>query len=324
MRIVKNALRDARKLYDIKQILGIGPRKNVIVCPLPQHKHSSHTPSFSIFTDIHGVQRWRCHGSCSLRGDVIDLIGYKRIPGYNPGRKEDVGRAVTLLETGQDISIPVKNTQRASTLADDLWKQFVPAGPEALEYLARRGISAETAERFGYGQLTTSPEGYALEPYTTWLTMPTFTGARLTKIKMRNIYSTDKRNRYKALSGSVIGIHNLNAVKEKSAPVLIVKGELSVALLSQYGILACAPNAGEGATEEWMYLALVFSRKRVVIGDNDPEPIMKQTRLLLEKRAHMLHADARLPPEQYHDIDDFVNAEPEVAIPMIRDWMKVK
>ena len=319
-RIAKNALRDARQLYDIKQILGMSTRRNVIVCPLPTHKHHSHTPSFSVFIDRIGVQRWHCFG-CALRGDVIDLIGYKRIPGYNPDSKEDVARAVTLLEAGQVISTPVKDTRRASALAGDLWKEFIPAGPEVLQYLACRGITPETAERFGYGQLTSSPEGRDIRPYTTWVTMPTFTGARLTKVKLRNIHSVDKRDRYQALEGSIMGIHNLNAVKEKPDPVLIVKGELSVALLSQFGILACAPDAGEGATEEWMYLALAFSRKRVVIGDNDPEPIMQQTRLHLAKRALMLHADPKLPPEQYHDVDIWILAEGTGAIETIKGWL---
>ena len=322
-RIIRNALRDARKLYDIKQILGMPTRRNVIVCPLPMHQHHSHTPSFSVFTDHDGVQKWHCHGSCGLRGDVIDLVGYKRVPGYNPDDKEDVGRAVTLLETGQTISMPVKNTKRASVLADNLWKEFLPAGPEVLEYLAKRGITAETAEQFGYGQLTSSPEVYPnVLPHSTWVTLPTFTGSRLTKIKLRNIYTSDKHNRYQAIAGSVMGIHNLNAVKEKSDPVVIVKGEMSVALLSQFGILACAPDAGEGATEEWMYLALAFSSKRVVIGDNDPEPIMQQTRLHLAKRATLLHANPKFPPVDYHDVDDWVLAAGAEAIETIKEWLK--
>ena len=103
---------------------------------------------------------------------------------------------------------------------------------------------------------------------------------------------------------------------------MVVKGELSVALLSQYGILACAPNSGEGSTEEWMYLALCFSDKIVVIGDNDPEPIMQQTRKLFEKRSQMLHAEGHLPPAQYPDVDDWILAEGELAIQTIKGWLE--
>lgn len=319
--IKKNALRDASRLYDIRSVLGVPQNKSVIICPLPQHSHHDYTPSFSIFTKD-GKQRFRCHGSCGAAGDIIDLIGYMKIPGYNDRDFEDVSRALTLLEVRQEISPPVKNTQRASTLQNDTWKKFIPAGPEVLQYLAKRGILRVTVDLFGYGQMTSSPEGVNIQPYTTWLTIPTFTGSRLTKIKMRNIYASGKSDRYKAMKGSVIGIHNLNAVKECGDAVLIVKGELSVALLSQYGVLACAPDAGEGSTEEWMYIALAFSKKRVVVGDNDPEPIMQQTKLLLKKRAVILHAEAKLPPNNYHDVDDWILADGAGAIRTIKGWLE--
>ncbi|RPJ36196.1 MAG: hypothetical protein EHM35_08530, partial [Planctomycetaceae bacterium] len=90
------AIRDARRLYNIRDILGLKGAVKVIVCPLPMHAHHSNTPSFSIFENFNGVQYFECHGSCGLRGDVVDLVGYLFIPGYDDHNPAHICRALDL------------------------------------------------------------------------------------------------------------------------------------------------------------------------------------------------------------------------------------
>ena len=75
-------IRDLRRIYSIHGVLGIGANVRWMSCPLPMHRRSGEkrsTPSFSIYFDKDGVQRFKCHGNCGKRGDVIDLVGYLNI-----------------------------------------------------------------------------------------------------------------------------------------------------------------------------------------------------------------------------------------------------
>jgi len=95
----QDKINDARKLHDIHTVLGTN--KKHMVCPLPMHQHSNNTPSFSIYW-LKGQQWWMCHGFCNLSGDVIDLVGYLKIPGYDPSQKGMVSQAMTLLDEKYD------------------------------------------------------------------------------------------------------------------------------------------------------------------------------------------------------------------------------
>ena len=75
-------LEEIRATHSIQSVLGWPDRKKWGLCVLPQHVHGSNTPSFSIYP-WQGKQLFKCHGNCGGKGDVIDLIGYLEIPGYN-------------------------------------------------------------------------------------------------------------------------------------------------------------------------------------------------------------------------------------------------
>src|SRR5690348_11407496 len=134
-----HALRDIRRLYDIRDVLHLGAHKKIIVCPLPQHVHHNRTPSFSIFvTHETNTQKWKCHGNCSLEGDVLDLVGYLHVPGYQPKNGEDVKRALAILSGRTQINPPKAETTKAPTLNNGLYKLYLPAGSEVIEYARRR------------------------------------------------------------------------------------------------------------------------------------------------------------------------------------------
>jgi hypothetical protein len=154
-----------------------------------------------------------------------------------------------------------------------------------------------------------------------FMTMPTFEDGVLKGIKYRNTlaefpdyFTRWERLRFAAETGSKKSVFNIDAVAYKEDPFLIVKGEIPVMLLSQFGILACAPNAGEGAKAAKWFPKLMLSAKRVLVGDNDAKD-------KAEMRAIELVAELRFPPEKYKDIDEFILAELD-AVEIVKGWLK--
>ena len=113
-------IRDMRRLYDIRDVLNLPARKKTIVCPLPMHTHHNRTASFSIFVTPQGYQKWVCHGNCGLSGDVIDLIGFMKVPGYNKKNGDHVKEALAILSGGVKINPPRPETTKAPALKNNL------------------------------------------------------------------------------------------------------------------------------------------------------------------------------------------------------------
>lgn len=304
---------DARKLYSIQDVLGLPSNLKKIVCPLPQHSHSSHpTPSFSIYISK-GIQKWECHGNCGLRGDVVDLVGYMDVPGYEPHDPAKVSLALALLGN-RPIEFDRPRREVPVILSSLAWRSYLPLGREAEIYTSGRGLAPETASKFKLGH------------YKHYLSIPAFEEKVLKAIKFRNMvppFDAENYNRYFSARGSVSALFNYDAVVYTGLPVLIVKGEIACMVCDQFGFLACAPTTGEaGSMEQWVPV-LSFSEKRVVVGDNDFVPeIRKNMQDKAKARAKTLHADLRFPPEQYKDIDNWLLAEPFVAVQTIMEWMK--
>jgi len=284
--------------YTIQSVLNT--HRKVIVCPLPFHVHHNHTPSFSIYWQD-GYQHFHCHGNCNLRGDVIDLMGYLKIRDYNPRNPNMVAKAMDLLENKfiPQIVIPPKVVK----LKGSEWIDFVPPGTEVIEYARSRGLMPETLEKFNIGQ-----SGFSMS-------IPCFHEKRLMGVKMRDIRTRDKARRYWQLEGSRAGIYNYDAVAYKTIPLVMVKGEIPVMLLDQYGIAACAPTGGEGSWEEGWLIALEMNAPRIVVGDNDGPG-----RKLGARRAELLKAKLVFPPERYKDIDEWLLHEPG-GINIIQRWL---
>ena len=312
------ALRDQARLFDIRTILSLPDNKRVIVCPLPQHRHQNNTPSFSIFTsNTDRRQKWVCHGNCNQNGDAIDLIGFLRIPGYDKRNGEHVQAALAILQGTTVISPPRPELQKTPTLANSLYKKYLPAGPEVLKYAhEKRFLTSETLQRFKIGQHHVGDRVF--------MTMPTLHGEQLHGIKMRNIKAQGKKDRYFNEPGSVAGLFNYNGVTNTTQSVLIVKGEIAVMVLSQFGILACAPTGGEAGywKHEELLLPLAFSARRVVVGDNDERPDVREKMVAAaRKRTGIFKAEMRLPPDPFIGIDDWLLAQPQITIPIIQSWM---
>lgn len=290
----------ARAQYDIRSILGLDGSKRKIVCPLPTHRHHENTPSFSIF-DRDGVQLWKCHGSCNTEGDVVDLVGYLRVPGYNKRDPSHVIRALSLIEERWEPGVVVH--EKEVRLVGDEWRHFQPMTAEVLEYAQKRGLIYETVVKFRLGS------------WQQFMTMPNFEEGKLMGIKLRRIEAGEPR--FFSLKGSRLGLFNFDAVNLAMKPVLIVKGEIPCMLLDQLGFLACAPTGGEGSwykNERWK-VALALAPK-IIVGDND-----EAGRKLGSRRSELLGGKLVFPPEQWKDIDAWILADREGAMTQISHWI---
>jgi hypothetical protein len=85
-------------------------------------------------------------------------------------------------------------------------------------------------------------------------------------IKFRNTESTGPH--YFSEEGSVASLFNHDGVYRRAAQVLVVKGEISAMVLWERGFLACAPNAGEGASQRARdELRFAFFTGSVLLGE---------------------------------------------------------
>lgn len=178
--------RDLRKVYAIDDVLrkaGVPvPDKRggyyTVVCPLPQHAHHNNTPSFAVYLDNPARGPfWICYGNCGLRGDVIDLVGYLEIAGYDPHNRCSIRQAIERLKEGISPSIFTPLPPQPS-LRTNRYLDFLPCGKAVKEYAASRGINEDTLDRFKVGQRGVR-----------WMAIPAFEHGVLRAIKYRNVYN---------------------------------------------------------------------------------------------------------------------------------------
>ncbi len=292
---LKDDIDNARRTHDIRDVLST--QKKYIVCPLPQHIHRKNTPSFMIFFRD-GVQYFRCHGNCGLTGDVIDLVGYLRLSGYDRKDGKMVREALAILENRFEAKIVIPEKQ--PTLSSSAWIEFLPPGKPVVEYAAKRGLTPETLNKFNVGQ-----RGQ-------FMTMPAFEEQRLVGIKCRN--TTDQGIRFYQIEGSRQAMFNYDRVEFQTGVVFVVKGEIPCMLMDQLGFLACAPTGGEGGWRQDWRTALALAHC-VYIGDND-----ETGRRYGERRAAILSALLKFPPGAFKDLDEWILADRENALRELNLW----
>ena len=301
-----------RRLFDMRDILGIDGRKKVIICPLPGHHHANYTPSFHIFIGRDGVQKFQCHGNCQQRGDVIDLVGFMSIPSYDPRNKKYVGMAMERLTdyrpTFRKWPAPSK-----PVLSPNRWRDYIPPSRSVIRYAKSRGLKRKTLEKFKVGS-----NGLAMA-------IPVFEEGILRSIKFRNIRPPNRDDpdylRYWSQKGSVSAMLNYDAVKFTAEAFLIVKGEIPVMLLDQLGITACCTTNGEAGSIEKGKDVLVFSENAVVVGDNERDPqVRERMQKCAHKRAKEINGTVRFPPPEYKDIDEWILTDAN-ALSVIESWL---
>jgi hypothetical protein len=286
--------------HRIHDVLSLDNSKRSIICPLPAHIHAHNTPSFSIF-NRGGKEYWKCHGSCNMEGDVVDLIGHMRVSGYDKHNPEKVREAMAIIDQRFQVSEAAPIAEKKGLRGDE-WFSFLPIKEEVKAYALKRGILPETLIKFNIGQ-----KGH-------YMAMPTFHEGILKGIKFRNTQGSGMR--YFSLEGSRQGLFNYDQVAFLPRPVLILKGEIPVMLADQDGLTACAPTGGEGGWMTVWRTELALATK-VVVGDNDAPG-----KILGEKRAAFFAAVLRFPPDPYKDWDEWRLADPIRCLKDTKRWLE--
>jgi DNA primase len=129
------------------------------LCPF----HAEKTPSFVVFPD---TQTWHCFGACGTGGDVFTFFMQREGLDFSEALRELAQRA------GVSLAPPTSETQAADRRRERLLDIHSAAaqyfhhllrqskeGAVAREYLAGRGINAETVERFQLGYALDAWEG---------------------------------------------------------------------------------------------------------------------------------------------------------------------
>ncbi|HEY75350.1 MAG TPA: DNA primase [Thermoflexia bacterium] len=121
------------------------------LCPF----HTEKTPSFYVFPDS---QRWHCFGACGEGGDVFSFVMRMEGWDFRTALEELAKRAGVELRPRAPEQI--EREQEIQRLRDALAQAaayfhrlllHAPEAQAAREYVARRGLSSETAERFQLG-----------------------------------------------------------------------------------------------------------------------------------------------------------------------------
>jgi len=295
-----------------------GYRNKWGICPMPFHGHTNNTHSFSIYQG-EDRQRFKCHGNCGARGDVIDFIGYMEIPGYNPMDNTQRSQALSYLRNGRQPTPPKYDTvKRKPFLPQFLYKKFFPLAQNVKEYLIMRGLEDDLIEQFNFGSASKIVDNKPIKQgIESILSIPTFESGTLMGVKLRAL-GNDGKFRYFSITGSRSSFWGFDDVYHTTEPVLVTKGELCAAVMRQAGFLSAAPTGGEGqkASFDRIKDALVLT-KSIYIADNDETGYKYGP-----TRAALLHARLKYPPKRYKDWDEWYLDEPEKAVGETRQWIQ--
>ena len=127
------------------------------LCPF----HAEKTPSFIVFPES---QHWHCFGACNEGGDVFTFVMKQEGWDFRTALEELARRAGVELQprtpAQQQADQEADRQRELLAAAARYYHQLLLTSPEAeaaRAYIARRGLSAETVERFGLGY---SPSGW--------------------------------------------------------------------------------------------------------------------------------------------------------------------
>lgn len=298
-------LKDARRMFNLRDVLGVGTTANPVRCPFSDHVHYKNTPSLNIYWKD-GVERFMCMGSCGRAGDVIDLIGYLEIPGYDDKNHTHIKMAIARLIDGFTVEYRVR--PRPVILTPNKYRDYLPPSLEVVDYARDRGITEETLDRFYIG----SHHGAMAMPY--------FVFGLLRGIKFRSTRNTGLR--FWSEKGSHRGIFNHDEVNYYDGAILFLKSEIPTMLAAQHGFTACGLTVGEGQSLNDFRHVFAFSSKVIYVTDNDEDlEVRSNIAKKARQRADEIHAVVKAPPEEYKDWDEWLLADTRGCLETTRRWL---
>ncbi len=283
-----------RQLYDLPTVVarltGMEARKK-IVCPMPFHPHTNMSPSFGMFVDSQGIQRFKCFGNCGVEGDVIDFAGYYTIgQSYDSRNAEHVRLALSYLQAGGMCAPKTPLKKKKKSLDQRIvrplvkqWEEALWTNEQAQAYLEERGVLS-VAKHFRLGYRIIDPpyvkyeqDGGTLPGH--YIAIPTIENGRIVSVKLRRIptyYAEDdiKPIRYDFVSGDRIGsgqpgVFNHDEVAFQSGVVFSPEGEFDVMLIKAHGYLACCMNSGGNVLSDHLALILAHADPIWIADDDD-------------------------------------------------------
>lgn len=155
------ALDDVKRRLSIVDVVGDyvalkkAGRNFKAVCPF----HSEKTPSFYVFPD---KQSWHCFGACATGGDAIGFVMKRENLSFSE-TLERLARRTGVDITRANDSVRMSVEKRLRVLSEDASEFFhgllltSPSAESVRQYVAKRGITAESMKIFGVGW---APDGF--------------------------------------------------------------------------------------------------------------------------------------------------------------------
>jgi DNA primase len=320
--IPEDKIAEIRRAVDIAELIAESvllkkAGKNLIgLCPF----HSEKTPSFTVSPD---KQIFHCFG-CGEGGNVFSFVMKRDGVGFAEAARSLARRAGVDLperslaprekrQAGEQATLYELNRVAADFFCQALRQQA--AGKPALDYLARRGVTAQTLEQFGLGY---APKGW--DHLLGYMTRKKFAAEQLEKAGLviprkdgsgfydrfrdRLIFPIqDENSRVVGFGGRVLDdstpkylnspetavytkrrvLYGLNRAKEfcrTAGSVFIVEGYLDLITLHQHGITNAVATLGTALTPEHIRLLTRYTGHMVLVYDSDAAGIRSAQRCI--------------------------------------------
>jgi len=259
------------------------------LCPL----HDERTGSFTIRQEDDGVFMFHCFG-CQANGNLLQLVQKvnnlswpqavekcQQFLGWREGSERVEKTFKSIAKKEEAVTIPVEQLYPAERALENT--------PAALQWLAGRGISLETAKKFRLGFVQSAK---AVNPHHTWvdqgwIVFPTIDGDQITALKYRSIqgkkHPETGEEGFLYKKGMKPSLFNLRGV-DPFSDVFVVEGEPDAMVLTQAGFTAVAyPSASYNPTADEKDKLLAASRI-FLAGDSDVPGQTAMTKLWNELR----------------------------------------
>ena len=248
----KDLLREGLARY----VEGITERSkgNMYKCPIcGSGEGKNHTGAFSI--DPKDPTRWHCF-SCGRGGDIFDLIGEVEGLTTYPEKERRARELLGIFNSSENRYKVTTNTPQKTGVSKDheeaqtkpaedftMYYKACHAKLKECDYLERRGISKETAERFTLGyDFNFTNKGAMKRPWKA-LIIPTGRG---TYVARNMDPEAGKEERYRAVGER--GLFFTQPLHRLEKPLYVVEGELDAVSIADAGGEAVAiqgPNWGK-------------------------------------------------------------------------------
>lgn len=302
------------------------------LCPF----HSEKTPSFSVSPDR---QIYHCFG-CGKGGGVINFIMEIESLSF-PEAVEFLAKRAGMTMPEQEDNREAKKRRRMLELNRDAAKFFYSClsrleGRPALDYMAKREITAATAKRFGLGFAPDTWDslikamkelGYSeYEMFDAGLVRKGKSGGHYDAYRNRLMFPViDVRGDVIGFSGRILGdgepkymnspetlvfnksrnLFALNlAKKSKSGHIILAEGNIDVVMMHQAGFDSAVASLGTSLTPEQARLISHYTKEVIIAYDSDGAGKKASQRAigLLEKldiRVKVLSMSGAKDPDEY-------------------------